>query len=158
MPREDALRGGHRSPQTTGPPVNRVDGKLKVTGAARYAADFTADDLVHGFVVSSAIASGRIIGIDTSAALETPGVLLVLTHENRPELPLLDARHKDQIAPGGVPFRPLWDDRICFSGQPVALVVAATLANAIWHATGKCIRDLPITLDKVFAEFQRLLP
>ncbi|MFM0074897.1 xanthine dehydrogenase family protein molybdopterin-binding subunit [Paraburkholderia sediminicola] len=129
MAREEALPGHPASP-ATGKPVNRVDGKLKVTGAARYAADFAADGLVYGFVVSSTIASGRIIAIDASAALETPGVLLVLTHENRPELPLLDASYKDQIAPGGMPFRPLWDDRIWYSGQPVALVVAESLELA----------------------------
>ncbi|MFP3563042.1 xanthine dehydrogenase family protein molybdopterin-binding subunit [Paraburkholderia sp. SIMBA_030] len=130
MAREEALHIGYPPPLATGTPVNRVDGKLKVTGAARYAADFTADGLVYGFVVSSTIASGRIIAIDASAALETPGVLLVLTHENRPELPLHDARYKDQIAPGGMPFRPLWDDRIWYSGQPVALVVAESLELA----------------------------
>lgn len=107
-----------------GQPLERVDARLKVTGAARYAAEFPSSKLVYGFIVSSAIASGRIVEIDASAALETPGVLLVLTHLNRPALPLDDAAWKDQVAPGGMPFRPLWDDRIWYSGQPVALVVA----------------------------------
>lgn len=116
--------------RVSGTPLNRVDGTQKVTGAARYAGEFAADGLVYGFVVSSAIASGRVISIDASAALETPGVLLVLTHENRMTLPLMDANYKDAIAPGGMPFRPLWDDRIWFSGQPVALVVAESLELA----------------------------
>ncbi|MBB4513922.1 xanthine dehydrogenase family protein molybdopterin-binding subunit [Paraburkholderia fungorum] len=130
MARTEALRTEYPLGPATGSPVNRVDGRLKVTGAARYAADFTAEGLVYGFVVSSTIASGRIVAIDASVAHETPGVLLVLTHENRPELPLADAAFKDQIAPGGMPFRPLWDDRIWYSGQPVALVVAETLELA----------------------------
>jgi xanthine dehydrogenase YagR molybdenum-binding subunit len=117
-------------PRASETPLNRVDGRAKVTGAARYAAEFDAPGLTYGFALSSAIASGRIVSIDASAALATPGVLLVLTHENRPALPLFDSRYKDQIAPGGMPFRPLWDDRIWFSGQPVAFVVAESLELA----------------------------
>jgi xanthine dehydrogenase YagR molybdenum-binding subunit len=115
---------------TSGTPVNRVDGKLKVTGAARYAADFHAEGLVYGFVVSSRIASGRILSVDASAALELARVLLVLTHKNRPQLPVFDDAWKDKVAPGGVPFVPLWDDRVWYSGQPVALVVAESLELA----------------------------
>ncbi|WP_244817466.1 xanthine dehydrogenase family protein molybdopterin-binding subunit [Caballeronia sp. Lep1P3] len=108
----------------SGKPVNRVDGRKKVTGEARYAGEFFADAMSYGFVLPSRIASGRIVSIESRRALELPGVLMVLTHENRPELPLQDAAWKDQSAPGGMPFRPLWDDRIWYSGQPVALVVA----------------------------------
>ncbi|MCC8395188.1 xanthine dehydrogenase family protein molybdopterin-binding subunit [Paraburkholderia sp. MMS20-SJTR3] len=118
------------SPRTTGVPHSRVDGRLKVTGAARYAADFAADGLVYGFVVSATIANGRIVSIDTSAADALRGVLLVLTHRRRPELPTDPAVFKDQIAPGGTPFRPLWDERVWYSGQPVALVVAESLELA----------------------------
>ena len=109
-----------------GDALPRVDGRAKVTGAARYAAEFDAPGLVYGFAPGSPIAAGRVVSIDASAALELPGVLHVLTHENRPEMPLADRAWKDQVAPGGMPFRPLWDDRIWFSGQPVALVVAET--------------------------------
>ncbi len=115
---------------TSGTPVRRVDGRLKVTGAARYAADFHAGGLTYGFVVSSRIASGRIVSIEPARALEVPGVLMVLTHVNRPDLPFVDAAWKDQIAPGGMQFIPLWDDRIWYSGQPVALVVAESFELA----------------------------
>jgi CO/xanthine dehydrogenase Mo-binding subunit len=109
MNRAETLPGLH----AIGMPHKRVDGKLKVTGAAHYAGDFSADGLTHGFVVSSTIATGRIVSIDARLALETSGVLLVLTHENRQELPLDDRPYKDQVAPGGSPFRPLRDDRVC---------------------------------------------
>jgi len=66
--------------------TSRVDGWAKVTGDARYAAEFAADGLVHGFVVSAAIAKGRIIRIDTNDALAVAGVVEVFTHENRPDL------------------------------------------------------------------------
>jgi xanthine dehydrogenase YagR molybdenum-binding subunit len=118
-----------------GVPHKRVDGRLKVTGAAQYAGDFATEGLTYGFVVSSTIATGRIVSIDTAAARALPGVLLVLTHENRPALPLDDAPYKDQVAPGGSPFRPLRDDRVWYSGQPVALVVAGTLELARYAAS-----------------------
>ncbi|MDR3389596.1 MAG: xanthine dehydrogenase family protein molybdopterin-binding subunit, partial [Rudaea sp.] len=122
-------------PAAVGVPHNRVDGKLKVTGAAQYAADFIADRLTYGAVVSSTIATGRIVSIDASAALAIRGVLLVLTHKNRPELPQAGELYKDQVAPGGVPFRPLWDERVWYSGQPVALVVADSLELACHAAS-----------------------
>lgn len=109
-----------------GAPLPRVDGRSKVTGAARYAAEFPAPGLVHGVVVNAPIARGEIVAIDACAAQALPGVLLVLTHENRPALTEDDAAWKDQIAPGGTPFRPLGDARIRYAGQPVALVVAET--------------------------------
>jgi xanthine dehydrogenase YagR molybdenum-binding subunit len=125
-----SIDGGANVATRPGQSLRRVDARLKVTGAAHYAAEFTSSKLAYGFVVSSTIASGRIVDIDASAALETPGVLLVLTHLNRPPLPLDDAAWKDRVAPGGMPFRPLWDDRVWYSGQPVALVVAESLELA----------------------------
>jgi len=62
--------------------------------------------------------------IDTSEALRVDGVIDVLTHENRPRMADTDHAYKDDVAPEGSPFRPLYDDRILFSGQPIALVVA----------------------------------
>ena len=102
----------------------RVDGPAKVTGAARSAAEYVAPDLVHGAVVSGTIAKGRIKAIDSSLALAVPGVLAVLTHETRPRTAWLNRSHRDDVAPPGAPFRALYDDRIHFSGQPVALVLA----------------------------------
>ncbi|RAR49309.1 xanthine dehydrogenase molybdenum binding subunit apoprotein [Paraburkholderia unamae] len=118
-----------------GEPLSRVDGHAKVTGAARYAAEFAATGLVHGVVVNATIARGEIVAIDASAAQALPGVLHVLTHENRIALATEDADWKDQIAPGGTPFRPLADARVRFAGQPIALVVAETPELAQYAAT-----------------------
>lgn len=118
-----------------GAPLPRVDAHSKVTGAARYAAEFHADGLVYGVVVNAPIARGEIVAIDTSAALALPGVLSVLTHENRPTLADNDADWKDQIAPGGSPLRPLGDSHVRFAGQPVALVLAETLELAHYAAS-----------------------
>ena len=75
---------------------------------------------------ASTITKGRITRIDTSAAQRVAGVIDVLTHENRPPLPDNDQAYKDDVAPDGSPFRPLYDGKIMFNGQPIALVVAET--------------------------------
>ncbi|QNF35931.1 xanthine dehydrogenase family protein molybdopterin-binding subunit [Adhaeribacter swui] len=118
-----------------GKPANRVDGAAKVTGAAKYAAEFTAPDLVYGVVVSSAIAKGKITRLDTSTALALEGVLQIFTHENRPNLAWFDKNYQDEDAPPGAPFRPLYDEKILFSMQPIALVVAETLEIARYAAS-----------------------
>ncbi|HEY5801917.1 MAG TPA: xanthine dehydrogenase family protein molybdopterin-binding subunit [Burkholderiaceae bacterium] len=117
-------------PVSIGMPVPRIDGYAKVTGQARYAAEHHAADLVYGVVVSGTIAKGKILRIDSSAALAIPGVLDVLTHENRPKVRGFDLFYKDMTAPAGSPFRPLYDDKIVYSGQPVALVLATSFEAA----------------------------
>jgi xanthine dehydrogenase YagR molybdenum-binding subunit len=107
-----------------GTPTSRVDGRAKVTGAAQYAADFNVPGLAYGSVVSSTIAKGRIVRIDTSEALRVDGVIDVLTHENRPPMAGTDRAYRDDVAPEGAPFRPLYEGKIIFSGQPIALVLA----------------------------------
>ncbi|WP_232631483.1 xanthine dehydrogenase family protein molybdopterin-binding subunit [Methylobacterium sp. Leaf118] len=114
--------------------ISRVDGPAKVTGLAKYAGEFTALDLAYGVVVSSAIAKGRITGIDTAAAEAVPGVLKVLTHENRPATSTKPEDYQDAVAPPGAPFQALASDRIAFSGQPVALVVAEDFETARYAA------------------------
>ncbi|HET8611367.1 MAG TPA: xanthine dehydrogenase family protein molybdopterin-binding subunit [Sphingomonas sp.] len=113
-----------------GEPLRRVDGPVKTTGRARYAAEFPAESLLYGVAVSSAIAQGRIAAIRTARAEAAPGVVLVMTHENAPPTADSDKAWADQIAPKGAPFRPLGDDRIRFSQQPVALVVAESFEAA----------------------------
>ncbi|MCL4767018.1 MAG: xanthine dehydrogenase family protein molybdopterin-binding subunit [Hyphomicrobiaceae bacterium] len=118
-----------------GEPLSRIDGIAKVTGAARYAAEHPADGLLHGFAVSGAIAKGRIAAIDGSAALAVPGVVEVVTHLNRPHVAWLDRSYQDDAGPPGSPLRPLYDDKIHFSGQPVALVVAESPEIARYAAS-----------------------
>jgi xanthine dehydrogenase YagR molybdenum-binding subunit len=113
-----------------GVPMSRVDGRAKVTGAAKYAAEYNparlalGPGLAHGSLVTSRIAKGRIARIDASEALRVDGVIDVLSHENRPRMADTDGAYRDDVAPDGSPFRPLYDARIMFNGQPIALVVA----------------------------------
>jgi xanthine dehydrogenase YagR molybdenum-binding subunit len=118
-----------------GKPTTRIDGPLKVTGQAKYAAEYTAEGLTYGFVVSSAIAYGKIKNIDTEEALKLDGVLQVFTHENVSGLPWFDRSYKDEDSVPGSPFRPLYDNKIKYSMQPIALVVAETFELARYAAS-----------------------
>src|ERR1700722_8241089 len=115
-----------------GQPISRIDGRLKVTGAARYTADIPVEAIVHGAIVYSTIANGRTVSIDTAAAENAPGVLDVLTHKNMPRMTRQSWSH---LRPQGQTYLPLQDDRIHYAGQPLALVIAATLDQANYAGT-----------------------
>jgi xanthine dehydrogenase YagR molybdenum-binding subunit len=118
-----------------GQSVNRLEGKLKVTGAATYAAEYLVPDLLYGYVVNSAITKGKIVSIDTTAAKAFDGVVEILTHKNRPGLAWFDLQYADMDAPPGMVFKPLHDNEIKFNGQPVALVIATDFETARYAAT-----------------------
>ncbi len=118
-----------------GKPKSRVDGRKKVTGQAKYAAEFNVPDLAHGVVICSAIAKGKIKNIDTREALQLEGVLQVFTHENRRKLAWYDESYSDMDSPPGSPFRPLYNNEIQFNMQPIALVVAETYELAKYAST-----------------------
>jgi xanthine dehydrogenase YagR molybdenum-binding subunit len=119
-----------------GTATSRVDGRAKVTGEAKYAGEFNLPGLVYGQVVGSTIAKGRISLVDTSEAMRVRGVIDILTHQHRPEMADSDDAYKDDTAPEkGSPYRPLYDDRILFCGQPVAVVLAEDWETARFAAT-----------------------
>jgi CO/xanthine dehydrogenase Mo-binding subunit len=105
--------------------VDRVDGPLKVAGAAPYPNDFSFPDLAHAALVRATIAAGRIRRIDTGPAEASPGALAVITHQNAPKL---ERGPATDIGPQPPP--PLQDDRILHYGQYVAMVVATTAEQA----------------------------
>ncbi len=108
-----------------GAPVDRVDGPVKVAGAAPYPSDVTLPGLVHAALVRAAIAVGTITRIDTARAEAAPGVLAVITHENAPAL-----RDGPMTQLGPSPQFPLKDNRVLYHRQPVAIVVAQTREQA----------------------------
>jgi xanthine dehydrogenase YagR molybdenum-binding subunit len=115
-----------------GRPVDRVDGRDKVTGAARYTADIVLPDLAYAALVGATVPSGRVTGIDTAEARAAGGVLAILTHENLPRIaqpPHLLPSLVGAAAPGES-FFPMQDDVVHYAGQPVALVVADSLERA----------------------------
>jgi xanthine dehydrogenase YagR molybdenum-binding subunit len=116
--------------------LDRVDGKQKVTGAAKYAAEHQIQGLAYAVLVESTIAKGRIKNIDTKQAERAPGVLTILHHGNAPKVPGYETG-KDPAKPptGGEPFRIFQNARIYFAGQPIAVVVADTYERALYAAS-----------------------
>ena len=114
-----------------GTDVNRIDGPAKVSGAAKYAAEFFAPEMLYAVVVSGTIAHGEISSMDTKKAMEVAGAVEVFTHKNRPHMAWRDKSYLDEDAPtDGKPLRPLYDEKILYSGQPIALCVAETFEAA----------------------------
>ncbi len=118
-----------------GQPVKRVDGRLKVTGAARYTADQHPPGMVYAYGVFSTVASGRITAIDTRDAMRVPGVIDILHHDH---VPRLYRARKSPISPATIlrasvtdeTRLPFEDASVHYAGQFVALVVADTFEHA----------------------------
>ncbi|MFD9755069.1 xanthine dehydrogenase family protein molybdopterin-binding subunit [[Kitasatospora] papulosa] len=108
------------STRVLGAPVVRREGRDKVTGTARYAAEHTSADCLYGWIVPATVPTGRVTAIRTADALAVPGVHTVLTHDNAPRLEEPD----DPI------LAVLQDDRVPHRGWPVALVLAESLEAA----------------------------
>jgi xanthine dehydrogenase YagR molybdenum-binding subunit len=109
--------------------IPRVDGRLKVTGAAEYSGDMPLSEMAHAVILKSTIAKGQIQAIDTTAANQLPGVLTILTHENAPRLNPLRGSSLDSGA-AGEKLVPLQDNQIHFEGQHIGIVIAETLEQA----------------------------
>jgi xanthine dehydrogenase YagR molybdenum-binding subunit len=105
-----------RPPRAIGAPLDRVDGPLKVTGAAKYAYEYPVTGVTYAFPVQSTIAKGRVTAIDARAARALHGVLAVLSHENTPRLAPLD---DGELALFQSPA-------VAYHGQIIAAVVAET--------------------------------
>jgi xanthine dehydrogenase YagR molybdenum-binding subunit len=117
-----------------GQPVSRFDGRLKVTGAARYTADIPLGEATHAAIVHSTIANGRTASVDTTAAERAPGVLAVFTHRNMPRMNPTP-KPWSHLHPHGQSYLPLQDDQVHYAGQPIALVVAETQEQAAHAGT-----------------------
>lgn len=116
-----------------GEPLDRVDGPLKVTGRARYSAEWRLDRLAYGVIVQSSIARGTITSIDSAAAAAAPGVIAVLTAENAPKLP-----EKGRAAvspPAGRELSLLQSRDVRYNGEPVAVVIAESFEQATFAAS-----------------------
>jgi xanthine dehydrogenase YagR molybdenum-binding subunit len=107
-----------------GAPINRLDGPVKVTGAATYAFEYQVKQPAYLYPLQATIAAGRITGIHTDTAMAEPGVLAILTHENAPKLVL-----------GALPeLMILQSDEVVYRGQIIGGVIAETLEIARYAA------------------------
>jgi xanthine dehydrogenase YagR molybdenum-binding subunit len=114
-----------------GKPVDRVDGRLKVTGKAPYSAEFPLRNLAYGVTIQSTIASGRIKTIDSQAAEALSGVIAVITYKNSISLHTLGGGSDPSAGKlGEKDLLPLQSDRIFYDGQHIAIIVAETFQIA----------------------------
>ena len=130
------------APPKIGTSVTRIDGRLKVTGAARYASDTPLGDPVFAVLATSAIALGRIVDIDESAARGLPGVIDILTHRNVNGAVKRTKLFSDGGYVGST-IMPLASDRVQHAGQIVAVVLAETFEAASDGARRLAIRYAP---------------
>lgn len=126
--------------------VNRIDGLLKVTGAARYATDYPVANVAYGVLLKSEIASGTITEIDTAAAEKAPGVITIVTHKNAPKL-----NERGGIRGGALLQSPTID----FNGQSIGVVIAETFEQA-----RAALRLIKVTYAKSDGktDFENLVP
>ncbi len=113
-----------------GAPLSRLDGALKVKGAAPFAADVHPDGMVYASLAFSTIAKGRLATLDTTEAEGAPGVVLVMTHRNAPRMQPTPLFMTSGKAAGGDDLPVMQDDRIHWNGQPIAVVLAGTQEQA----------------------------
>ncbi len=117
--------------------IDRVDGVQKVTGTAKYSAEYDFPGMTYGVLAESTVARGTITAMDTKAAENAPGVLAVITHLNCPKLPgyestTADIAKRPEVNRG---YRVFSDNIIRFSNQPIAIVVADTYERAVYAAS-----------------------
>src|SRR6187431_468666 len=116
----------------TGKPISRIDGRLKVSGKATYAAEFNQANMAYAFPVRATIAKGLISAIDDAAAKKESGVINVLSYKNALKLKPLDmqAQMKAGAAFLGENLPPLQDNKVHYPGQFIAVVVAESYEQA----------------------------
>ncbi|MCX4844615.1 xanthine dehydrogenase family protein molybdopterin-binding subunit [Streptomyces sp. NBC_00893] len=134
----------------------RADGVAKVTGAARFTADWKIENLRNAVLVTATVPAGRITVLDTVEAERAPGVVAVLTHRNAPRLhPVTEGMYPHGLLP-------LQDDRVRYDGEPVALVVADQLERAVAAAETVRVRyarePAATTLDTALQHAYRPTP
>ena len=130
------IRGGRPDPlqdhehSLVGAPVSRVDGPLKVKGEARFAAEIPLDGMLYAALMYSTIPKGRLVSLDTFAALAAPGVALVMTYHNAPRLNPVPYMMSSLRSAGNDDIPVMQDDLIHWNGQPIAVVLAETQEQA----------------------------
>jgi len=115
--------------------LSRIDGPLKVTGNARFAAEVPLESLTYATLVHSTVARGRIATIDVAEAEAAPGVVLVMTYKNAPRMPPPLQMMADAKGAAASILPVMQDAAIHWNGEPVAVVVAETQEQADFAAT-----------------------
>lgn len=117
-------------PGALGAARSRRDGPEKVRGEARFAAEHRFEAMAYGALVYSTIARGTIAAMDTSAATEAPGVVLVMTHDNAPRMAAPETFLASPTGAAGSAHPVMQDASVHWNGQPIAVVLAETQEQA----------------------------
>jgi xanthine dehydrogenase YagR molybdenum-binding subunit len=128
----DELIKSHRY---LGQPIDRLNGREKVTGAAHFSADYPIENLAHAALTYSSVSKGIIESMDTTAAEQAPGVLKVLTHLNAPTMKVPAEFAAGGTSSGTTQVKILNTNEVAWNGQPVAVVVADTPEQAEYAAS-----------------------
>ena len=124
------LQDSEDQPKRLPQPAHRYEGVSKVTGTAKYVAEFKQPfpekDLLYGYMVQATIPSGTVTSMDAHAAERSPGVVAVLTPFNAPKLQV----GKPQ-PPAKRNLTVLQDPDVDYNGQPIAVIVARSLNEAM---------------------------
>jgi xanthine dehydrogenase YagR molybdenum-binding subunit len=135
-----------------GNPHQRVDGTVKVSGAAIYAGDFKVERMAYACLIQSTTASGHVLEIDQSAAEQLPGIVAILTRRNAPKLRPLP----EELSANGLPGEtrlPFQDDHVYYQGQHLGAVIAETFEQAREAAALVRIRYQPGELRTELSAF-----
>jgi xanthine dehydrogenase YagR molybdenum-binding subunit len=135
--------------------IGRLDGALKVAGAARFAAEARPPNLAYAAIVPSTVPKGRIMAIDVAKAEATSGIIAVMTHENAPRMarPPRIMEDPDGAAFDSAPV--MQDDRVRWNGQAVAVVIAESQDAAEYAAS---LVRVTCAEETARLSFQTLLP
>jgi xanthine dehydrogenase YagR molybdenum-binding subunit len=136
-----------------GDPIIRVDGHAKVTGAAKFAAEFDIPNIAHAVMVTSTISSGRITSMITVKAQSAPGVVTIMTPANAPRLP--QGGKAGVNPPAGRALSLLQDNTVLYNNQPIAVVVADTFDQALYAAS---LIDVKYQEDTPLLDFEAGMP
>ncbi len=115
------------------PPEGRVEGIAKVTGKGKYSAEYQADNMCYGILVGSTITAGTINKVKLDLAKQASGVIDILSFQNKPVVPGFSDETKIKESRLGLAL--FYTDKIYFKGQPIALVIAETLEEAVYAAS-----------------------
>ena len=111
----------------------RVEAKEKVTGKGKFSAEYDIPNMAHAVFVGSTIPSGKIISLDLEGAKSIPGVIDIITHQNRPEVPGLATEEAWKESRFSLPI--FHTDKIYYNDQPIAMVIAETFEDATYAAS-----------------------
>ena len=133
-----------------GPPEGRVEAIAKVTGKGKYAAEYEVENLCYGILVGSTVPAGTITKLKLEDAKQSSGVIDIITHQHKPEVPGFADENKIKESRFGLPI--FYTDKIYFKGQPIALVIAETLEEAVYASS---LVSAEYTMDSFNVDFDK---